>query len=693
VSGPKSAYYAASVPEFLAQPAESIVNELTARAVSESNQSTNLRQQQQAWVEQVTLLQATLAKIPDARDWGLVLEYSLHRLGRRPDAVLLTPGVIIVIEFKMGAKARGHKKSYTDQAVDYALCIRDFHGGARDCVVAPIVCVQHAPTYQSEPPEIIDKAAEVIRSNAADLFQSLRVAAALAKKPCVALTWQEFLQAPYNPTPTIVEAARALYGGHQVSEIGRADSSGESRERTKERLNSWVSEARRSKSHIICFVTGSPGSGKSLLGLNLILKEEGTGRVAGEPAAFLTGNRPLVHVLRKALIQDAKARGKHPEDTKRAVEGALQTLLGYLRQHTGESATVPPERVVVFDEAQRAWDEKTGKKLFRRESSEPALFLEILGQLDWACLVCLIGAGQEINVGEGGVKLWEQAILAEAKRGHPWHVVCANPQELTPDLLHPSRLDPHLSKHLWPQVDEEPDLYTFGSVRSYRNPDHVEWVDALLAGEIPRAAEIATTMREESHYPPMMTRDLSVMKKWLKLRRRGRRRIGLVVSSGAAERLRAEGVHVPPTSAKLAKIERWFLKVHPDFLSSDVLELPMSEFGCQGLELDYIGLTWGTDLIWMPEQAKWRPRKLHAGKWNNIHDLDNAQFRKNSYRVLLTRAREGVCIFVPRGSHRDPTRSVEHFNSIAQILIEAGCQEISGEAHKPKVRRKKRLEC
>lgn len=369
---------------------------------------------------------------------------------------------------------------------------------------------------------------------------------------------------------------------------------------------------------------------------------------------MLTGNRPLVHVLKSALIADARSRANNGS-SRRAVEGALQTLLAYLRQHAGEGSSPPPEHVVVFDEAQRAWDEEIGQKLLRRRRSEPELFLEILHRLPWACLVCLIGEGQEINRGEGGMALWAQALALEASAGRGWRAV-GSPLAGTRGVS--MRLDAA--------------LHLASGVRAYRNPGFGEWVEALLAGNAAGAQRLS---REMPNPPVNITRDLQTMKKWLQLRQRGGRRCGLVVSSGAT-RLVAEGVPPAPISNDLRVIENWFLKLPPDFRGSDSLEVPLSEFGCQGLELDYVGLCWGGDLIWSSELRNWMPRQMRAPAWREIRRPERARYRLNAYRVLLTRAREGTCIYVPRGEANDPTRSPAQLNGIASVLVQAGCFDL-----------------
>ena len=641
------AFYGARVGEFMAQSPDAVLGALTTRAALEFR--ANQPEQAHAWREQLAVLRRAFSEVVGSKDWGLLLEYPLRRLGRRPDAVILAPGVIMVVEFKMGAEV--HSQNHADQAQDYALCLRDFHRSARGYVIAPIVCAEHAPRTIVHAPVVTDSVGAVLLTNRVDLHGAFRSAASLSGGEVPLLSWRKFDTGGYNPTPTIVEAARAVYAGHSVAEIGRTDAEGDALQRTAERLRYWALEARERKEHIICLVSGSPGAGKSLLGLNLVLAD-GAGRVAGEPAVMLTGNRPLVQVLRGALIADARTRADNG-NARRAVQGALQTLLGYLREHAAEGASPPPEHVVVFDEAQRAWDEETGQKLLQRRRSEPELFLEILHRLPWACLVCLVGPGQEINRGEGGMALWGVALNSEASAARTWRVVAPSSSSVEGSFL----------------LEIDPTLHLASGVRAYRNTRFGEWVDAVLAADIDGAHTLAQAM---ANVPAVITRDLGAMKRWLSHRRRGGRRPGLVVSSGAV-RLLADGLPPAPMSNELHAIENWFLRSWPDFRGSDSLELPLSEFGCQGLELDYVGLSWGGDLVWSQETSSWIPRRMRAPAWQVIRRRQAAQHRLNAYRVLLTRAREGLCIYVPRGSAVDPTRSPQEFDAIADVLLGAGC--------------------
>jgi hypothetical protein len=275
-----------------------------------------------------------------------------------------------------------------------------------------------------------------------------------------------------------------------------------------------------------------------------------------------------------------------------------------------------------------------------------------LHRLPWACLVCLVGEGQEINRGEGGMALWGEALAIEAVAGRRWRVVGSSATGASTEL--------------------DPALHLASGVRAYRNPRFGEWVEALLGGEIEDALRLSLDMANPA---ASITRDLHKLKEWLRLRRRGGRRSGLVVSSGAT-RLVAEGIPSPPISNDLRVIENWFLKSWPDFRGSDSIETPLSEFGCQGLELDYVGLCWGGDLIWSTISGHWVPRQMRAPTWRAVRRLEMARYRLNAYRVLLTRAREGTCIYVPRGAADDPTRSPLELDGTAHVLMGAGCVDL-----------------
>lgn len=656
---PSRAFYAASVGSFLQQDPTAIIGALSERHVA--FHASAEAEQVKAWRREIEILAAAFEQIgPRCYDWSLLLEYPLLRLGKRLDAVVLSPGVVHVVEFKIGAKRfTGADRLQTEM---YAQALRDFHEVAQRGRIVPILCAEGA-SATSGALRVFDQVADLIEVGASGLADALLLGVIPAEGVAETGSWGEFDHSAYRPTPNIVEAARALYSGHEIAEIGRGDAADEELQRAAVTLNEIVDQARIDRTKTVCFVTGAPGAGKTLLGLNLALSA-----TAGEGAsALLSGNRPLVHVLTEALAEDASRRNRtRKADEKHRASAAIQNLLGFLKEHTDGAA--PPENVIIFDEAQRAWDADVGQKLMGRPQSEPELFLSILDRLDWACLVCLVGPGQEINRGEGGLALWGEALAKAASNGSPWNVIAA-PQAIAGGRdVSGSGLQQEGAPFIKTRAERR--IHLSNSIRAYRNELHGKWVATLLEDDIAASRALALEMTAP---PAFVTRDLSVAKSWLQNYRRGGRTVGLLASSGAI-RLVADGVPPAPRSNELDQIGHWFLKAPPDFRSSGSLETPMSEFGCQGLEIDYAGVCWGGDLI--RGEAGWLPRRMQSPHWRVIGDEAQKRFRINGYRVLLTRARAGLVIYVPEGNAEDATRAPQEFDAVADVLLASGCEQL-----------------
>lgn len=652
-------FYSASLRQFLHADPAAIVGQLASRHVGVHAAAEG--EQVRAWAREIEILREALSRGDIAADCWILLEAPLTRLGKRLDTVILLPGVVAVVEFKIGATSYDGQARH--QVESYAQLLRDFHEASQSRAVIPILCAERGPNTALRL-RLQEGVSDLLMCNASTLGDAISALSnALRDEP--ALSPLAFDYSAYRPTPTIIEAAQDLYAGHQIADIGRGDAADAELQRAGKTLREIVAEAARRQEKTICFVTGAPGAGKTLLGLDLALK----GRSAQTPAALLSGNRPLVHVLTEALAVDTAARlGVGKASAKYEADAAIQNLLGYLKEHTDGAA--PPEHVIVFDEAQRAWDAEVGKRLMGRPESEPDLFLRILDRLDWSCLVCLVGPGQEINRGEGGLELWGEALARANQSGRPWRIIAAS------QALHggPDVAGGGLAAGLGSAAGEvvvEDRLHLANSMRAYRNPLYGQWVAALLDGKIDVAADLASQM---SAPPAYLTRDIGEAKEWLRIRRRGGRSVGLLSSSGAV-RLVGEGLPPAPQSNQLDAIAHWFLKPYTDFRSAGALEIPMTEFACQGLELDFTGLCWGGDLVW--KDGAWVPRIMRAPKWQTTRDEAKRRFRMNGYRVLLTRGRAGAIIVVPPGSDDDPTRSPAEANAVAEILTRAGCRSPS----------------
>lgn len=617
-------------------------------------------EQEHAWQRQVAALRdAVIAAGSEA--WTIALEYDLLRLEKRVDAVVLTDRAILALEFKTGVASAAAMA----EAEDYALDLRDFHEGSRRHSIVPVLVAGDAPFVPPRQPWLLPpNPTEVLvcgHGSLAALFDWVQRELPAAATPLDGRAW---LAARYRPVPTIVEAATMLYARNGVAEIAEARADAANLTRTAKAIARAVEAAKAQGDKRVVFVTGIPGAGKTLCGLNAIFA-----RAVGGESAFLTGNVPLVTVLRAALAQDAVKRGECGRaEAERRVRERLQNVHRFLEDNaTDPLRRPPPDRLIVFDEAQRAWDEQkarigTRNKPSRLTMSEPAHSLEIMGRhAGWAVIVALIGNGQEINTGEAGLREWGRVIAAS---NGAWRALAAARAVNAADpsqRLADGRPD-------WLDRDEDLDLTV--PMRSVRESAGAAWVDAVLRGEVLEARAIA---EQADQLPFLLSRDLEATRNALRSLSRGRRRCGLVASAGA-KRLRGDGLGV-----QLDDVADWFLKRWPDVRASDALECFATEYDCQGLELDAVGLGWGGDLLWRGDA--WLPRRFAGDRWQIVRGEEERRYILNSYRVLLTRARYETVIWVPRGSRReapfhDATRDAVELDAIADFLFACGARPL-----------------
>ena len=665
-------YYASSVAKFINSDPTKVTGRL-AECLIESFSGDHERQLNSRR-RQVRDLQAALQKVQahhaPANDWGIIFEYPLFRLQKRLDVVVLAGDVVAVIEFKVGPG--GYASADFHQVEDYALGLRDFHDPSHSLSIWPVLCATEAPDGQLT--AIVDGVGEVATTNADGLVAMFEVLASRQQaKSSTQIDLDVWDKGAYRPVPTIIQAAEALYAGHSVSDIAQATSDVQNLGDTTDALISIIEQARDNQEHIVVYVTGVPGSGKTLVGLNAIhdVRFSDGGR---SPGAYLSGNTPLVRVLREALAEDDHKRNKRTKaEARRLVNSEIQTLMDFLREYlkAGDDAA-PVDHVIVFDEAQRAWDAAYGAQKFDREKSEASLFLEIMGRhKDWAVIIALVGGGQEINRGELGLSEWGRSMAEENTNSvtPSWKAI-ASPEVLTGSEATAWQRLFEDGKPEWAQANNSLHLTT--SIRSYGCEEVTAWVNAVLSSQIDRARDIAASVDE---FPIFLTRDLEVAREWLTEQARGFRRCGLVASSGA-RRLRAEGLGVSLGADDLNGVAHWFLRSPGDIRSSFALEVSANEYACQGLELDYVGLCWGGDMIWDEVSDRWQPRKLGGAKWQTLNKPDGQTWALNKYRVLLTRARLGMIIWVPPGSDADETRSPEAYDQVWERLITAGARRV-----------------
>ena len=609
-----------------------------------------------AWKRQLLILRSTLGMLKEGR---VFLEMYIPRMGKRADAVLVFGNRVFVIEFKVGSKC--HHVAGLDQVLDYALDLKNFHEGSRDACLIPILVSTDAPSLPISILEFYDDGiAKPIATNSADLGNLLRKMF-LDDYP-VPLDVSEWKSKGYKPTPTIVEAAQVLYQTHSVTDISRSDSGAKNLRETSDKVLAIIDESRRTGTKAICFVTGVPGSGKTLAGLNVATRR--VDEHQDEKTVFLSGNGPLVDVLREALARDVAKKNKLSKGTaEREVRSFIQNIHHFRDEYVGNQE-VPAENVVIFDEAQRAWTQHQASSFMQRKRgqtdfnmSEPEFLIGVMDRHQgWCAIVCLVGGGQEINTGEGGICGWLSAL---DNRFGTWNIYVSQQINL-PVYSGTDRPVQILSS---PRVSIENDLHLEVSMRSFRSERFSDFVDCVLDGD--SAAAKARYESLKAAYPVFLTRDLGAARNWLRQRSRGTERIGLVASSGA-QRLRPFGVHI---KAKVDPV-LWFLNDLTDVRSSYYLEEVASEFDVQGLELDWAGVCWDGDLY--HDGKQWVSQAFKGCRWQRVKAESRRLYLKNAYRVNLTRARQGLVIFVPEGSLSDSTRPRDFYDGTFAYLRSCG---------------------
>jgi hypothetical protein len=653
------AWYGASFVEFFqAKPIE-IVGQLV-----KNSGSALLPTQTAAWLAQIELLQTQLIGLTGS----LFLEFNIPRMGRRIDTVLLLGPVLFVIEFKVGESV--FERADLDQVWDYALDLKNFHEASHAVSIVPILVATAAtssPPLTLRPDE--DKVYRPLRVSPGDFRQTIELA--LRSVVGATLDDRQWPIAPYRPTPTIIEAARALYAQHSVETIARFDAGAQNLRVTSARVEKLVDEAKTNRRKLICFVTGVPGAGKTLVGLNVATRR----RDINEPthAVFLSGNGPLVAVLREALTRDEVERRKAERIRIRkgkvgeSVKAFIQNV-HHFRDDALSDPGPPTEHVVIFDEAQRAWNSRQTGNFMRRKkglsgftSSEPEFLISYMDRHEeWAVIICLVGGGQEIHTGEAGIDAWLDAVNS---RFPHWYMHISS--RLTDSEYAAGKALEAVANRENTHLDDF--LHLAVSRRSFRAENVSAFVKALLDCEKQHAREAFTQLTER--YPITITRDLNLAKQWIRARARGTERFGLVASS-KAQRLKPHAIDIRVNVDPV----HWFLDDKDDTRSSYYLEDAATEFQVQGLELDWTCVTWDGDLRFTG--SGWSYHDFRGNRWINVASPENRRYLLNAYRVLLTRARQGMAIFVPPGDPRDPTRSPEYYDSTFKFLMDIGIPEM-----------------
>lgn len=682
-------YYSDAISKFLTKSVNEIVGELALASQHDINDETS-----HSWVDEITILQEVL--VPYSERGSVYFEYNIPRMGRRADVIVIIDGIVFVLEFKTAEQK--FRRDAVIQVWDYALDLKNFQEGSFNRILVPILIVsKEKDSYCNlEFKYFEDNVYEPLMVNLNFLSNAFSKALDViphSQQPVADdNTWAK---SGYEPTPTIIEAAIALYEENTVEEITKH---GGDIDNASMELTNIIEHCHKNNRKAICFITGVPSAGKTLIGLNTAIDQFNR----GEKAIYLSGNFPLVEVLQEALARDyvrrdkikAKREGRkactkseakskvkafiqmihhyrnlYLEGTK-VEDGKIIPISDYFQSHT-DKAYIPAEHVAIFDEAQRAWTREELRRFMREKKgikdfpySEPEYLISCMDrQQDWGVVVCLVGNGQSINKGEAGLAEWIESVYRNYR---DWDVY------MSEYLLHSGDVTMEQLEIIRPQIKSRDSLHLKMSMRSFRSEKVSIFVNQLLALQ---KEEATSTLRELDNYPIVMTRSLDTAKQWLRVHTRGSERMGLLASS-KAERLKAISINV----RYQPDFVHWFLEDDSDIRSSNALEDTLTEFKVQGLEIDWACVAWDADLRLNKSHTGWQHYQLRSGtKWQNINKPINREYQINAYRVLLTRARQGMVIVVPKGDYGmppDETRKPEWYDETYNYLKEVGIKEI-----------------
>lgn len=647
------AYYCNSIPGFIRDNTESIIGQLVKHAFD-----INI-EQSDAWTNQITELQRRLEECGIEGD--IIFEYDIVRLGKRIDVILLIRHMVFSLEFKNGKNIFTAQDA--QQAEDYAIDIKNFHKESEDLYVCPILIATEAKPYHKVQSSgcYPDKQVHLQRENIETLIPKVTEISNLYGDDGQ-IDFEKWFNSPYYPTPSIVAAAVEAYSTHNLSEIARSEAGQDNIDKCESRINSVIDYARSNRKKCVCFVTGVPGAGKTLVGLDVVAKNLDKGKES--LSVYLSGNGPLVEVLREALVRSVKAKKQYNKETKAAIETLIQSSFAFKKDNSSHSLPTP-ENILIFDEAQRVWNKEQMTRKHNKKPemsvSEPHLLFSIMDRhKDWAVMICLVGLGQDIYDGEVGINEWFRCGINDFTEWEMFY---------SPEIFSQVE-DKNIDREMIIQCErchEMQELHLNTSIRSFRAEKQCQFVDALLDNDPQLASEVYSQIIAK--YPLYITRDFGSAKQWVRNQVRGSQRSGVLACS-SAQRLKPEGIYVP----KDIDVKNWFLAPSDDLRSSNMLEIAASEFKVQGLEIDWAIVCWDADLRRMSDCEDWDYYSFRGSKWQHRKQPDQKRYLLNSYRVLLTRARQGMVLFVPRGvdTEEDPTRNSEYYDRIYDYLRSCG---------------------
>jgi len=654
-------YYRNTISDFLKSSTDEIIG-----SINRANEFDSSFLQNKSWEQQIPILKKSIQGV----DGEIFFEISIPRMGKRVDTLIVTRYVVFVIEFKVGEYHFLNRD--IEQVWDYALDLKNFHKTSHNVVLVPVLIATEAKKSFTE---IIltshnDNLTLPIRIGSNELNEVIQNALLFFSDERY-INIDEYVNGGYMPTPTIIEAAVSLYTTHSVENITRSDADAKNLTITTKTISEIIETAKNEYKKIICFVTGVPGAGKTLVGLNVATTH--LDNENGNASVYLSGNKPLVDILQEALARDKVQREKEKGNkiTKKTAHQAVKTFIQIIHHYRDEyirNPEAPYDHVAIFDEAQRAWNKEQTVKFMKQKKgipdfnySEPEFLISCLNRhKDWAVVICLVGGGQEINTGEAGISEW----LSAMDETFPDWQIYISPNLADSEYL---ALDAIEKLKLNDRIYFNENLHLAVSMRSFRAEKLSSFVKNILDIEIEKAEEDFLMISEK--YPIVLTRDMLRAKQWLKEKARGSERYGIVVSSQAL-RLKPYAIDVRTPINHV----NWFLDGKDDVRSSFYLEDIATEFHVQGLELDWSCVVWDGDLRY--SQNGWQTYSFKGNKWQNIHNIERKKYLLNAYRVLLTRARQGMVIVIPEGNNEDHTRKKEFYDPTYNYLKKIGLQTV-----------------
>ena len=651
------AYYCNSIPGFIKDQSSSIVGQLVRHSFEVNVEQTD------AWENQIAELQNRLES--HGIEGDIIFEYDIVRLGKRIDVILLIRHMVFSLEFKNGKNV--FTASDAQQAEDYAIDIKNFHKESEDLYVCPILIATEAAPYKKEQSYDCypDKQVYLQRENIETLVPKISEISNLYGDDGQ-IDFDKWFNSPYYPTPTIIAAAVEAYSSHHLSEIAHSEAGQENVDACEKKIEEIITYAEKNKKKCVCFVTGVPGAGKTLVGLDVVAKR--LDKKDGGLSVYLSGNGPLVEVLREALKRSVKAKKQFNRETETAINALIQSSYAFKKDNASHNNPTP-ENILIFDEAQRVWDQKKMASKHKdpiMSVSEPHLLYSIMNRhKDWAVMVCLVGLGQDIYDGEVGINEWFSCGINEFSEWEMFY---------SPEIFNQVE-DKNIDKNMITSCDrchQIVELHLKTSIRSFRADKQCKFVDALLDNNPEEAKTVYELISEK--YPVYITRNYKLAKDWVRKQVRGTQRCGVMACS-SAQRLKPEGIYVPTD----IDVKNWFLAPSDDLRSSNMLEIVASEFKVQGLEIDWGIVCWDADLRRTSDGDDWDYYSFRGTRWTKRNKEEQKRYLLNSYRVLLTRSRQGMVIFVPNGvePEEDISRNSEYYDCIFNYLKSCGIKELA----------------